>query len=57
MRKEYDEFVKALQQQKKEVAKSSSGDQQKFLHSVGVLTRNGTLTKSFKQICIQKDRG
>jgi hypothetical protein len=53
---EYDQFVKALERQKKEVAKSSENERKEFLKSVGVFTKNGNLTKSFKQICIPKDR-
>lgn len=54
--KDYKDFVKALEKQKKSVSKSSPSDRKRFLHSVGVLSKKGNLTKSFKQICIPKDQ-
>ena len=47
-------FLKILKKEKRAASKYTKAKAGEFLKTVGVLTKNGNLTKPFKEICIPK---
>ncbi len=55
-KKEIEEFDSQIKAYGEKVS-SSKKMSEKFLYSIGVTTKNGNVSKNYKNLCIQEDRG
>lgn len=53
--KKRQDFIKVLKSYKNEVTKSKKASKE-FLVSLGIVTEKGSVTKKYKNICIQEKR-
>jgi hypothetical protein len=54
--REINSFLKILEKRKKTAEKHTKAQSLVFLHSIGIMTKNGNPTKRYKNICIPKDQ-